>query len=251
MFRVLPSSLRIGLGHLKSPSDCDNYSNCSNAKSYISPLCAGKVNREQWYSSEDILSISKTKHKITDVVGEKIDSPKFADNSNLDRSEDNSVSDKSENGGDHDTCVSLSNSTDVREKMRQKYDFLINHFSSENSSQIGDFGNVSSLGDDSQSDLSDKQSLNIRENRLGDKCNQNDDFLIRHYTDSDSSENSSKDGSIAEDNDFDSDSVDKHSTGNELGNDSVENMECLSCDLESKSCHECSDGAYDVKNEKK
>ena len=30
----------------------------------------------------------------------------------------------------------------------------------------------------------------------------------------------------------------------------MENMECLSCDLESESCHECSDGAYDVKNEK-
>ena len=241
----------VGLGHLKSPSDCDNYSNCSDTKSYICPLCAGKVSREQQYSSEDILSISKTKHKITDFVGENIDSPKCADNSNYIATKIIAYPMRVKMAVIMiHMFVSLSNSTGVREKMREKYVFLINHFSPENSSQIGDFGNVSSLGDDSKSDLSDKQSLNIRENRLGDKCKQNDDFLIRHYTDSDSSENSSKDGSIAEDNDFDSDSFDKHSTGNGLGNDSVENMECLSCDLESESSQECSDGAYDVKNEK-
>ena len=77
---------------------------------------------------------------------------------------------------------------------------------------------------------------------MGDKCKQNDDFFIRHYTDSDSSENSSKVGSIAENNDFDRDSFDKHSTGNGLRNYAMENMECLSCELESESCHGCSDG---------
>ena len=54
-----------------------------------------------------------TKHKITDVFGEKSGSPKCADNSNLHHNKDNSLSDKSENGRDHDTYVSLSNSTDV------------------------------------------------------------------------------------------------------------------------------------------
>ena len=96
----------VGLGHLKSSSDCDNYSNCSDGKSYIYPLCAGKVSCKQWYNSKDTLSISKTKHKITDVVGEKIDCPKCADNSNLHSNKDNSISDKSENGSD--TYVSLS-----------------------------------------------------------------------------------------------------------------------------------------------
>lgn len=242
----------VGLGHLKSLNDCENYSNCSDGKSYICPLCAGKVSREQWYNSEDILSISKIKHKITDVVGEEIDSPKCADNSNLNSNKENNVLDKNEKEGN--TYVSLSNSTDVRENskgkkcenMRQNYDFLINHYknSYENSSQTGDIGNVSSFDDDSKSDLSDgRYSSNIRENRLGNKCKQNDDFRIKHYTDSDSSENSSKDMSTAEDNDFDSDSSDELATGDVLGNDCMENIECLPCDLESESCDECSDGA--------
>ena len=49
----------VGLGHLKSPSDCDNYSNCSDVKSYICSLCGGKVSREQWYSCENIIPSTK------------------------------------------------------------------------------------------------------------------------------------------------------------------------------------------------
>ena len=39
------------------------YSNCSNGKSHICPLCAIKVSRKQWYTAREKLSISHSTYK--------------------------------------------------------------------------------------------------------------------------------------------------------------------------------------------
>ena len=64
---------------------------------------------------------------------------------------------------------------------------------------------------------------------------------FKNYADHNSSENSSKYENITKDNDFNSDSSDKHSTSDAVANDFMENIECLSSDLES--CDEWSDDA--------
>jgi hypothetical protein len=50
----------VGLNNLKSKVDGDKYSNCSDGKSYICPLCASQFSRKKWYNTDDLLSISKS-----------------------------------------------------------------------------------------------------------------------------------------------------------------------------------------------
>jgi hypothetical protein len=81
----------VGLGNLKSTNDCKKYSNCSDGKSYICPLCAGKVTREQWYDTKDILSISRTEHEVYDVVMREADSLKIVGNMNYSHENSSSI----------------------------------------------------------------------------------------------------------------------------------------------------------------